>query len=278
MSVRKLLKPYLQPAFLVCVAVLAVAGVSKEAVIEYIGIITVKERIDLKKPFSELDELQLGPYKVLQRHLIKNPDVLEELGTDEYIQWFLEDSEVDKHSPVRYCTLFLTYYTGNPDQIPHVPEECQLGAGNVREKAETVNLNCSMAGDPSREVAIRHLVFKPGNVSIWQPASKFSVMYLFRVNGLYAAGRNEVRAITARNWLGKYSYFSKVEWNIFGKGYGNVKTRGSRDEVVAASEKLLSVIIPLLETEHWPDWQQGEDVKETADEAASSTANVTELN
>lgn len=277
MTVRELLKPYLQPAFLVCVAVLAVASVSKDEVIRRIGIILEKERIDLKKPFSELDELQLGPYKVIQRRTIENQDILEELGTDEYIDWVLEDSEVDEHSPVRYCSLFLTYYTGNPDQAPHVPEECYLGSGNIREATEKVSLICPIAGDQTRKIDIRHLVFKPGNVSIWQSAPKFSVMYLFRVNGLYAADRNEVRAIMARNLLGKYSYFSKVEWNFFGLGYGNIKARGSRDEVIAASEKLLSVIVPLLEDDHWPDWKQGEGVEETANKITTSTANATAL-
>ena len=277
MTARKLLKPYLQPAFLVCVTVLAVAGISKDAVMKYFDIILQKERIDLKKPFAEMDELQLAPYKVVQQRRIENRDVLEELGTDEYIEWVLEDSEADEHSPVRYCSLFLTYYTGNPDPVPHVPEECYLGSGNVREIAETVSLSCSMASDQTRKIDVRHLVFKPRNVSIWQSAPKFSVMYLFRVNGLYAAGRNEVRAIMASNLLGRYSYYSKVEWNFFGLGYGNVKTRGSRDEVIDASEKLMSVVVPLLENDHWPDWKQGDGDEEAANKSTTSTDDATEL-
>jgi hypothetical protein len=30
----------------------------------------------------------------------------------------------------------------------------------------------------------------------------------------------------------------------------------SEEQAVAASEKLLTVILPILEQEHWPDWKK----------------------
>ena len=82
-----------------------------------------------------LDEKLLEPYKVLEKSKIDNKDVLESLGTEDYLQWILEDTTVDVLSPVRNCSVFITYYTGNPDQVPHVPEACYTGGGNeVKDK------------------------------------------------------------------------------------------------------------------------------------------------
>jgi hypothetical protein len=79
-----------------------------------------------------MKEQALRPYVVKQKEQILNRDVLESLGTEEYLQWILEAPDAAPGSPTRFCSLFITYYTGNPDMVPHVPDECYVGGGNER--------------------------------------------------------------------------------------------------------------------------------------------------
>jgi hypothetical protein len=253
---------------LICVAVLAIAGTSKEIVIEWTGAHLTKLPLALKNPLELLDAATLEPYKVINRHKITNKDVLEQLGTDEYIQWELEDTKADKSSPVRYCSLFITYYTGNLDAVPHVPEECYAGGGHQRIGAESVVLNVEglFVGtdiNPESEttpetgldkrIGARYIVFTGRGSNIWQASSKYSVLYFFKTNGAYASSRTEARAILGRNLFGKYSYFSKVEWKFYGVDSGG-KIFPNKSETLVASEKLLSVVLPIVESDHWPDW------------------------
>ena len=75
-------------------------------------------------------------------------------------------------------------------------------------------------------------------------------MYFFKVNGQYAGSRDEARLALNKNLFGKHSYFCKVEL-VFNMS----SVAPTREESVAASEKMLAVILPILEKEHWPDWE-----------------------
>jgi hypothetical protein len=77
-----------------------------------------------------------------------------------------------------------------------------------------------------------------------------------------------------KNLFGKYSYFSKVEWDFSGRSGHGTKIRPNQDEIVEASEKLLNVLVPLLEKEHWPDWKQGQGIKDPAKTELINTANI----
>jgi hypothetical protein len=47
----------------------------------------------------------------------------------------------------------------------------------------------------------------------------------------------------------RYAYFSKVEVTFGGD------SPPPRDEAIAAVERLCRVVVPMLVSEHWPDWQ-----------------------
>ena len=98
-------------------------------------------------------------------------------------------------------------------------------------------------------------MFSSKKSGLWQGDTKFPVLYLFNVNATYAGSREEARLILNRNIRGKYSYFCKVEWNFFNIKLG-AKIYPGKDEAVEASQKLLSVILPVLEEKHWPDWHE----------------------
>jgi hypothetical protein len=267
------MKTYFQPSFLLCVAVLAGAGVSKKAILDYTGAKLNKLPIPLKKPFDLMDEAALRPYKVVEKTKIENKDIQDELGTDMYIQWVLEDTVAAPTSPTKLCSLFITYYTGNPDRIPHVPEECFVGGGYEEIAGERGTLELDLEfdlgqshvtadRDPSlaqgqsglsRRLRARYLVFAPKSSVMWGKTSKFARMYFFKVNDSYASNRIETQKVMYQNVLGKYSYFCKVEWG-FSAGAAGGNVSADKEEIALASEKLFSVLLPILERDHWPDW------------------------
>ncbi len=247
---NKIIKPYIQFPFLVCLAVLALAAGFKEAAIERFGIVFKKQPIPLRKLLDDLDESKLAPYRVGHKSKIGNPDELKSLGTEDYIQWELEDTGADALSPTRYCSLFITYYTGDPDRVPHVPEECFTGAGNQLLSRQAVTLALDL--DPAQiaglrtnsgkpELGVRYLAFSRKNTSVWMSDLKYGVTYFFKANGRFASGRAGVRAIMGENLFGTYSYFSKVEWKFYGIGPGGM-IYGNKGDVLSASEKLISVL------------------------------------
>lgn len=246
------MKVYLQPAFVICVVVLATAGAGMSVTINKLGLYLKKQPIPLKKSLDLLDENGLSQYKVEESNKFKigNKEVAEKLGTEEYIQWIIEDTNAQINSPVRNCLLFITYYDC-PDRIPHVPEECYVGSGFQRLASDSITLKINTDGSTKIKIPGKYLVFGSPKADIWQSTEKFPVIYLFRVNGEYTGSREDARIALNKNLFGKSSYFSKVEL-----AFNQSSTSPGKPEVIAASEKLLSVILPILENEHWPEIEQ----------------------
>lgn len=251
-------KHYMQPAFLICAAVLAVAGGGMSVAIKSLGIYLEKEHLPLRKPLDLLDEKDLAPYMVISKEKIENEEIIKNLGAEDYIQWILEDLSVPADSTVRYCSLFVTYY-GLPGVVLHVPEECYLGSGYGKPESGSVTFKLNKEGG-EEQIPGKYLVFSIANSDYLQENSKFTVLYLFNVNGSYTNSGQKTRAILNKNLFGKYSYFCKVEWKFFSARFvSGQKLIGGMDypnteEAVAASGKLLNVILPILEKEHWPIW------------------------
>jgi len=209
----------------------------------------------LKKPLALLDEGDMGAYRVVKRIAIDDKDTLTELGTDDYIQWILEDTEASNDSPVGNVMLLVTYYP-LADRVPHVPEECRVGAGSQLLASEDIEYTF-YRDEAEQNVDGRHLVFQRTVSSNWVFDEKFSVFYLFSVNGDYAGSRGGARLALNKNMFSTHCYFSKVEWSFStGSGAGSYL---DTDEAKMAGEKLLAVILPILESEHWPkeDVEQG---------------------
>jgi hypothetical protein len=252
---KSFIKNYFQPSFLLSViCLLATSGYINYRKAHY-GLTQIKESLPLKQSFNLLDEKLLEPYKVLEKSKIENQDVLESLGTEDYLQWILDDTTVDVMSPVRNCSMFITYYTGNPDQVPHVPEACYTGGGNQVESSSSVALDIGDVNSPEiprgEKIPATALVFSQKSAEIWQTTATFPVIYFFKVNGTYEGNRNNVR-IALGNMTSKYSYFSKVELKFF-------NARGvypDKQQSIEAAQKLLKVLLPVLEKNHWPDWKR----------------------
>jgi hypothetical protein len=253
-NIREIIKGnYLQPAFLVCAAVLAITAGAMSAVIKISGAYLKKEPLSLKNPLSSLDKNSLAPYTVVAKQTIENPDIIETLGTKDYIQWVLEDTSVGPADKTRYCSLFVTYYS-TPDVVPHRPEECYIGGGFQQVSSDEVMIKIkSVPSQQSsqKQIGARYLYFTRTSPDLMTGDTSFSVLYIFSVNGEYSGGRDQTRRILNKNLFGKYSYFSKVEWKFYGNNFGRI-TYPDKQEAVAASEKLLNVILPVLEQQCWP--------------------------
>jgi Protein of unknown function (DUF3485) len=246
---------YFQPAFLICVAVLALVGGGMSVAQKKLGLFLKKEPLPLKRPLSQMDEAALAPYEVVAKQTIENAEVLASLGTTDYIQWVLEDPCQPAESPVRRVMLFVTYYA-LPDRVPHVPEECYTGGGYQRLTTEAVRFRMAGPGRP-REIPGRCLVFGTSGTSLVLAASQFPVLYFFRVNGEYAGSRDKARVALNRNIFSPVSYFCKVEL-VFNQTFSTP----TKADAVAAGERLLAVVLPRLEGEHWPDWPRRENTRQ----------------
>jgi len=233
---------YLQPAFLICTLVLAVAAAGMSLATKNLGLYLKKEPLPLKKPLEALDEGGLVPYEVVAKHAIENEDVLKSLGTEDYIQWVLEDPREPIDSAVRRVLVFITYYP-LPDRVPHVPEECYTGSGYQRLAAGAADLQVG-----PRTIAGRYLLFNKTSGDISAALQQFPVVYLFCVNGQYAGSRDDARIALNKNMFSKHSYFCKVEL-----AFSQSRATATKADAVAASEKLLTVLLPVLERDHWPD-------------------------
>ena len=246
------MKSYFKPAFVVCMAVLLSVAIAKEAIIRVLDVQMIKIPIDPQHPFDEMNDAVLAPFVLKNNMRIQNRDVVESLGTEEYMQWLLEDTEAKPNSPTRYCSLFITYYTGNPDMVPHVPDECYVGGGNTRESAETVTIKGSRPDGEGLD--FQYLVFKNVDRQTMRE-EKFSVQYFFHANGDYCSNRTDTRLKLGSNWFSKYSYFCKVEWKFSGVGsFGPIYP--DKQQTLDASAKLMKVLLPELEKNHWPDWKK----------------------
>ncbi len=245
-SRRRPITLYLQPAFVICAAVLALATAGMSVATQKLGLYLKKEPLPLKKPLDAMDEKRLAPYRVLDRLRIENGEILQSLGTEDYLQWVLEDPREPIRSPARELMVFVTYYR-LPDRVPHVPEECYTGGGYQRLNTDAVSFRMDETED-GRAIPGRYLRFnkKAGGISL--APQQFPVLYLFRVNGEYAGSRDDARMALNKNIFRKHSYFCKVEL-VFNQSLA----APAKEDAVAAGERLLRVLLPVLEQDHWPD-------------------------
>jgi len=199
------------------------------------------------KKLDQLDVEKLGPYRIVQKRILPQ-EIAEELGANDYIDWHLEDTSVEKDDPGRFATVFVTYYTGNPDVVPHVPDWCYVGSGGVVKG--TVNTSIQVPGcgleEKGDDLPLRIL-----DISIPSELNprRIRVGYFFSVNGQYCRTRDAVRHIQ-NNLRDRYTYFSKVELNILGAD------KMTMAETLAGIEKLARKVVPVLWSEHWPNWAE----------------------
>jgi hypothetical protein len=232
---------------------LVMAAVGLKATARWFGWFLRKEKVPLKRSLQLFDARQVGPRYEPNRLLNgrlqpMSEEMVEGLGTEEYLQVYLTDTDKPGDDPTRVALLFVTYYTGKPDLVPHVPDECYLAGGYERIGAATVAVPVSGVGAPGDRVPVRVMQFRgqQRNPLSGGGMDVITVMYFFHTNGNYATTRNEVRASMA-NPFQRYAYYSKIEVTFCSP----LLVRADREASVAALGPLLERVMPVLLREHF---------------------------
>ncbi len=159
----------------------------------------------------------------------------------QYIQRYYRyvDRTGTEVSPALRAYLFVSYYTGSPDPVPHVPDRCYLGGGFQELASQDVTVPVN-----GQTVPIRRMAFG-------KDLGTTNVIYFFHYNG-----RKSSRHLEVRNYLNNplihHAYFSKIEVKF-------PRLRGEDLEAATvATQKLLTDFLPVLEGQYLPDWKQYE--------------------
>jgi hypothetical protein len=253
-------KALFRPPFLIACIVLGFAGfVVSGAIQAESG--RAKESLPLKASLGKLDKEGFGPYRFVTRNTLSSA-MVESLGTDEYIDWQFEDTSIaNPQSPLRFARLFVTYYTGGRDLVPHTPDQCYVGGGYQPIQAENLEVAIPSLG---QSVPVRVITFQKSAIYARETPT---VVYTFHCNGEFTCTRDGVRINV--NSSDRHAYFSKIEV-VFGSGQSR-PTRPSREESVEGAAKLLNYALPMLIKDHLPDWEA---VKLAEEKAKASKASI----
>jgi hypothetical protein len=245
--------------YYICLAVLVAGALTMGMAARALGGHFQKQRVDLKKPLALMDQSKLLPDYKLHTMVIPplTEDVIDSLGTSEYLQWLLVDQNRGQRDPASVAHIFITYYTGKPDMVPHVPDECYQAGGYPSVVApETVQVPVPGCGAPNDQVAVRLVRFAQSPRSRSPLAqvdeNAIAILYFFHANGRFCTTRDEVRLAQASLW-DKYAYYSKIEIKFTSSDF---QRNASRDESVAAVTPLLRKLLPILLNDHLPNWSE----------------------
>ncbi len=229
----------------VCLGVLLVAAVGLRTAAQTFGLTVRKEPLPLKKPLERFDWAKLAPRYELNRALNErlpdmDEDTLDSLGTRQYLQKYLTDTQASPQSTAQVAMLFITYYE-NPDAVPHVPEECRVAAGYEVVQDTMQRVPVRGLGVPQDQLNVSVVEFQNA-----QRGEHPTVAYLFLTNGGFACTRNEVRTAMVNPFI-HYGYYSKIEISFSDKDGRRAATPA---DAQAALGPLLEHVLPVLLTEH----------------------------
>lgn len=260
-------RPIASARYYVCLGILVLAAVSMQAIADRLGSYFRKLPVPLRKVLHEIDKAKLAPE--YEPAPIQPPpidsDTLANLGTEEYLQWNLLDRRESADSAVRQARVFITYYTGQPDMVPHNPEECMGAAGWTKQSNTVVDVNVTRIDGKNVTVPVRIIEFEaPQRASTIGPSAvRMTVLFFFYANGIFETTRSGVRAATQR-LTDRYSFYSKVEISFSDEGG---RRPADREAAVKAIPPLLQKLMPILLQDHYPDW----DAISHADSAAEAS-------
>jgi len=244
------------PRYWVCLAILLLTAAGMQGAAGWFKAYLHKERLELRRPLYQLDATRLLPE--YEPHPIQ-PAALDEetrasLGADDYLDLLLVDRRRPKTDPTHLARVFVTYFTGQPDMVPHNPKEC-LGAGGWRLKAESQTEVQVPRGGWNVRIPVSVLQFEPPSprnvIQTGSEVPRLSVLFFFYANGRYVTTRAGVRSAVHHPW-DRFAYYAKVEVSF------SDETRSrwaSAAESTAAVGPLLQKLMPGLWEDHFQDWE-----------------------
>ncbi len=258
--------------YAVCLLTLAVLATSMQWLVQQGELHFRKQPVPLKQSLKLFQRSALLPQYELapQAPPRIDPDTEQSLGTTEHVTLWIHDRNKPASDPTSFASVFITYYTGKPDMVPHVPDECYLAGGFDRintpftARVPAVGVHGEDADVPVRVIQFRSRSGRLGAVQ--SSGAELTVMYFFLVNDSYATTRNEVRAMLGGPFQ-RFAYYAKFEVRFMSRdGRG---ATADADASLAALEPLLDKLLPILFTEHF---QTLDDAAAGALESPSSPA------
>lgn len=249
----------ISPRYYVCVAILVVSALAMHSTATALGRYFSKQPLPLKKSLYLLDKSRLAPRYELAP--IQPPpltdEVVQNLGTPEYLDWHILDKSVDRSSAVHRARLFVTYYTGQPDLVPHNPKECLSAAGFTLARETDTDVEVPLPGRDALRIPVSVLEFETPQRSRFSAGDgsgappRLTVAYFFLANGSYVTTRDQVRVRTS-SLFDRYAFYSKIELSFTDAGGAKLATR---DQTIEAVRPLLGKLMPVLLSEHYQDWE-----------------------
>lgn len=258
---------------------LATAGIGLRAATAALGIEAEKREAVLRQPLATLPP-RLGEWRRVGEDNVLDSQTVEVLGTPHYLErtYALQGAAAD--DPVGALKVHIAYYSGDPDESPHVPEICWVGQGmtidgpadirplrlsipNVRIEPDLANLD---TGDPYPIVALPHPVTRRvedvalpvGDLRLRisrfkdpaQPRTLHLGGYFFIANGRLTPRATDVRSLAFQLYQ-PYAYWMKVEFDAAVSA--GPEEAEAIDAYVDRVEDLLSAMLPEL-MRRLPDW------------------------
>jgi hypothetical protein len=234
-----------------CAGLLLLAAIGFQVLPPLLRIYLQKLPVPLKEDLPYFDPARLAPR--YERHPLSDQigklsdDMVETLGTENYYQVYLRDPSKPESDPTHLVHVFLTYYTGKPNMVPHVPDECYVAGGYDRTSAESIPVSAAGVGAPEDTVPVRLVRFvAPQAQRVVARSKEVAVAYFFHANDAYETTRNGVR-LRLSNPFARYAYYLKVEVN-----FTDVTRQKSADgeQTAGALGPLLEVLMPVLFEHH----------------------------
>lgn len=240
--------PLASARYVTCLLVLVVSALGMRFVANQFAAFFEKEGLPLQAPLQFIEIGKLAPEYSLALEQPKplSEEVVENLGTHEYLSCYLVNNKLDPRDTNFLSTVFVSYYTGQPDMVPHAPEECQQAAGWTLTRSETHTFTMLDHKGNEVELPLRVLDFDPPGGS--RNRSR-TVIYFFFANGRYVTSRSGVRSATS-NLRDRYAFYAKTELAFYSK-HGQP---ADRETSIASAEDLLRKLMPVLWKDHFPDW------------------------
>jgi exosortase len=262
---------------------LVTATAGQVAILEANDVVMFKKDVPLRK---ELDLLEhpTGNWRFVKQDPPLDKAIVDELGTTMYVNRTYEDTSWAGDIRGRYADLHIAYYTGTPDTVPHVPQQCfkaggleQVagGAAFLELRGEGYREDAGVTGGyvhpvkdtgfggearlPGLDVPATYFTFAaPG-----RNGQQVNVAYFFVANGKYFKGPNEVR-FNGFDLRDKYSFYCKIQVTV------RVQ---DKDEAIERISSLMSELMPEIMSclPDWVDVTEGRWPAEVSDVAGSGT-------
>jgi len=266
-------KKWMQPGFLIAVAILAVAAIGLNTALSALRLTLEKDPVPLAQYGKTLDTIpkQLGPWVQVSEDAPIDKEIEDALATKEYVFRDYVDSriisaeelkrfdgksvkdrqlqlaEIQAAHPEAVMNCAVTYYTGGHDTVAHIPDRCYIADGFEPSSYETPqwNLGGEHLGDhPKDPLSVRFITFEDQT-----RAGRITrhVAYCFFTDGVYSCDPLEVRKTLATLWY-KHGFYSKIEL---------MSLLNNHDQAESVMRDFLSSALPSIE-QCMPDWKKVE--------------------